>query len=230
MKRTTFFLCLLLCAIPLFAGDIAVFQNLGFSPDARYFMFAQHGIADSNSAPYAEFHVVDMAANRFVPGGTQGSQKPLTATAVQPGHDSKGALFTLLEEQVEVKRRYRIDHLVMGRLLYVLLNGEPPREKLEFRDFESGKRYNIDLIQAAGGSGAQSRAAFHLRVTITDPSGGSAVHTVGLPDYWRQGVKRYRLKQVLLGPDERSLAFVIEKEEVDSSGVNIRYMVETLRP
>jgi predicted secreted protein len=228
MKRTSFFLSLFLCSGFLFAGDIAVFQNLGFSPDARYFMFAQHGIAEKNSIPYAELYVVDVAANRFAPQAAGGGLK--STTAVEAGHDGRGALFTLLEENIGIKKRYRIDHLVMGRLLYVLLNGEPPREKLEFRDFESGKKYNIDLIQSASGSGDQIKASFHLRVRVTDAKGRPADYTVGLPDYRRQGVKRYRLKQVLLGPDERSLIFVVEKEEVDTSGVNIRYMVETLKP
>ena len=230
MKRTSFLLCVFLCAGVLFAGDIAVFQNLGFSPDARSFMFAQYGVTEKNSAPYAKLYVVDVATNRFLPQGTLASPESATAAAVQPGQDGRGALFTLLEENLAIKKRYRIDHLKTGRLLYVLLNGEPPREKLEFRDFESGKKYNIDFIQAGGGSGDQVKASFHLRVTVTGPSGASATHTVGLPGYWRQGVKRYRLKQVLLGPDDRSLIFVVEKEEVDTSGVNIRYMVETLKP
>jgi predicted secreted protein len=236
MKRTSFFLllflCVFLCSGTLFAGDIAVFQNLGFSPDARYFMFAQHGIAEKNSAPYAELYVVDVAANRFAPEGThimQDSGSPPPAT-VQPGQDGLGALFTLLEKQTAVTKRYRIDHLRTGRLLYIHLNGEPPRKTLEFRDFESGKRYNIELAQSVSGAGAEIKASFHLRVTITDAAGSASAHTVGLPDYWRRGVKSYRLKQVLLGPDERSLAFVVEKEEVDTSGANIRYMVETLKP
>ena len=55
-------------------------------------------------------------------------------------------------------------------------------------------------------------------------------HTVGLPDYWRTGVRRYRIKQVLLAPDDRSVVMVIEREEQDSTGINIRYMVETVRP
>ncbi len=49
-----------------------------------------------------------------------------------------------------------------------------------------------------------------------------------MPNYWRKGVINYRIKQILLGPNERSLIFVIEKEEQDGKAENIRYMVETL--
>jgi predicted secreted protein len=73
-------------------------------------------------------------------------------------------------------------------------------------------------------------SSFHLLVTVEEASGGFSSHTVGLPDYWRDGVRRYRIKQVLLAPDERSVVIVVEREEQDSTGVNIRYMVETLRP
>ena len=74
------------------------------------------------------------------------------------------------------------------------------------------------------------KSSFHLLVTVEEPSGRFTSHTVGLPDYWRNGVRRYQIKQVLLAPDDRSVVIVIERQEQDSGGVNIRYMVETLRP
>ena len=65
---------------------------------------------------------------------------------------------------------------------------------------------------------------------MEEANGRFTTHTVGLPDYWRKGVRRYKIKQVLLAPDERSVVIVVEREEQDSTGVNIRYMVETFRP
>ena len=41
----------LLAALAASAGDVAQFVNLGFSKDARYFMFGQFGIAEKDSAP-----------------------------------------------------------------------------------------------------------------------------------------------------------------------------------
>jgi predicted secreted protein len=40
---------------------------------------------------------------------------------------------------------------------------------------------------------------------------------------------KYRIKQVMFAPDEKSLVFVIEKELLDGSGPSIRYMVETVK-
>jgi len=209
------------------AGDIATFQNLGFSPDANTMMFAQYGVSQKSSFPYAEVYVVDVPSNRFVPGGVR------TATyknAVEPGQSGLGALFALLGEAGELVRKHRIDHTLTGRLVYILLNGEEPKHDLEFRDFQTGLRYRITLIQQSRGSGSAVEASFHLQVSIEKSGGGTTTHTVGLPDYWRKGVKRYRIKQVTLAPDNRSLVFVIEREEIDNGGDNIRYMVETLRP
>jgi predicted secreted protein len=42
-------------------------------------------------------------------------------------------------------------------------------------------------------------------------------------------VENYRIREIILAPDNRSLVFVIEKHEVDRSGFNVRYMVETVR-
>jgi predicted secreted protein len=209
------------------AGDIATFQTLGFSRDARMFMFAQYGIDEKSSLPYAELYVVDVAANRFVAGGVR---RETYSNPVEPGDSGIGALFALLGESGELVRRHRIDHTLSGRLVYILLNGAEPKHDLEFRDFQSGLRYRITLIQDSRVSGSEVEASFHLRVTIEKASGDSSTYTVGLPDFWRKGVRRYRIKQVTLAPDNRSLVFVIEREERDSGGDNIRYMIETLKP
>jgi predicted secreted protein len=209
------------------AGDSANFQNLGFSEDSRYFMFAQYGASQESGFPYAELYTVDVRDNRFVPGG---SQKTASETAIEPGNDGQGALFNLLEQAVPLKRRYGIDHTRSGRLVYILLDGAEPQSEVEFRDFGTGRKYHITLSQASAGSGAEIKSSFHVVVTITEASGTMSSHTVGLPDYWRPGVRRYRIKQVLLAPDSRSVVLVIEREEQNGSGANIRYMVETLRP
>ena len=49
------------------AGDVATFQDLGFSSDARVYVFAQYGVDERSSFPYAELFAVDVATNRFVP-------------------------------------------------------------------------------------------------------------------------------------------------------------------
>lgn len=218
--------CILLAAVAAWSGDVAQFDNLGFSSDGRYFMFGQHGILEKTSYPYAELYIVDVPANAFAP---QGTKKVSYATAVEPGATGLGALLNALGDMAAQKRQFRIDHLVTGRLLYLLVDGANPAETLEFRDFQAGTTYAMTLVQTAGTKDGGPAAAFHLKITVTGRDGTTKNYTVGSPNLLRAGVKAYRVKQVLLGPDGAALVVVIQRDEADGQGVNIRYMVETVR-
>jgi len=227
MHKKGFLACVLaLAALQALAGDAAVFQNLGFSPDGRYFMFAQYGVSESDSLPYAQIFTVDVPRNRFVPGG----RRKLTAkTAVEPGTDGRGALFNLLAEVLPLKKKYGIDHALTGRLLYILLDGAQPLAELEFRDFQAERKYRVVLNQSSEGSGTGIKASFHLEITVEDSAGAIRSYTAGDPDYWREGVRGYRIRQILLAPDGRSLVIAVERAEEDPAGASVRYMVETLK-
>ena len=87
------------------------------------------------------------------------------------------------------------------------------------------------LTSGWGGEGGvvAPAAAFSLKVTVSGKDGKARDYTVGNAGFARAGVKTYRVKQVVLGPGGAALVFVIQKEEGDGTGVNIRYMVETVR-
>ena len=217
--------CILLVACAAWSGDVAQFDNLGFSSDGRYFMFGQHGILEKTSYPYAELSIVDVPANAFTP---QGVKKVSYTKGVEPGSTGLGALLNALGDMAAQKRQYRIDHLVTGRLLYLLVDGVNPAETLEFRDFQTGMKYAVTLVQTPGTKDGAPAAAFHLKITVTGKDGKAKDATVGNAALTRAGVKTYRVKQVILGPDGAALVFVIQREEADGAGVNIRYMVETV--
>jgi predicted secreted protein len=225
-KKILLSACILLAAVAAWSGDVAQFDNLGFSSDGRYFMFGQHGILEKTSYPFAELAIVDVPANSFVP---QGTKKVSYTKGVEPGSTGLGALLNALGDMAAQKRQYRIDHLVTGRLLYLLVDGVNPAETLEFRDFQTGMKYAVTLVQTPGTKDGAPAAAFHLKITVTGKDGKAKDATVGNAALTRAGVKTYRVKQVILGPDGAALVFVIQKEEADGAGVNVRYMVETVR-
>ncbi len=208
------------------AGDMANFINLGFSINSRYYMFAQYGIDTDTYYPYAEIYYVDVYNNSFIPDGVKTSKPEI---AVDPGQNGFGAFLNLYADLVDKTEGLNIDHLETGRLIYLLLNGEKPKEELEFRDFIGGNKYKVNLIQQSYGSGDDISASFYLKIYITDKNGNTKNHTVGLPDYKRKGVRQYRIKQILFSPDEKALVVVIEKEFVSEDGINVRYMVETFK-
>ena len=228
MKRSAVVVCTLLwVGLAAWAGDIATFQNLGFSPNSRYFMFGQYGITDPGTSPYADTYIVDVPTNSFVPNGVSSTAPKRVA---EPFNNGVGALFTLLRDTTALVRKYAISHYTTGRPLYILLDGDEPKEHLSFRDFETGAKYTVALYQDSSGSGAAVSSSFHIYLT-REKGAEKETHTVGRPHYSRPGVKRYAIRQILLGPDDRSLVFVVEKEQYNGSeaGFSIRYMVETVR-
>ncbi|MFW6214405.1 MAG: DUF2259 domain-containing protein [Alkalispirochaetaceae bacterium] len=216
---------LFFCSASLLAGDVATFVNLGFSEDSRTFMFAQYGIEDESSAPFAEIYTVDVPGNRFVPEGTlEGSfDLPLS-----PGQDGSGALYNLLPEASALVERYGLNHLRQGRLVYLLVNGEEPKSRISFRDFRSGNRYEVTLVQDERAGSDPPEAAFHILLTVIGEDGSDQEYTVGLPDFYREGVNRYQIRQILHAPDEGGIVFVVEKITDTAAGRQVRFMVETV--
>jgi predicted secreted protein len=216
---------LFFCSASLVAGDVATFVNLGFSEDSRTFMFAQYGIEDETTTPFAEIYTVDVPGNRFVPNGTltESFDVPLS-----PGQDGSGALYNLLPEAQPLVERYDLNHLRQGRLVYLLVNGQEPKSRISFRDFRSGNRYEVRLVQEQRGEGASVRAAFHILLTLIREGGAREEYTVGLPDYFREGINRYQIRQILHAPNERGIVFVVEKITDTGDGREVRFMVETV--
>jgi len=217
----------LLTALGAFAGDVAQFVNLGFSADAKYFVFGQYGIAEKDSVPWADTFIVDVAKNAFVPKGTvsfKGKQ------AVDPGETGLGALLDAVETGLPQTQKLKIDHLLTGRLLYILVDGADAPDSIEFRDFQTSKSFKLELTQTATPKGNDISASFSIAVTVTDKEGKASSFTVGDAAFKRPGVKAYHIKQIILGPDGASLVFVVQREEQDTKGNNIRYMVEVVRP
>ena len=224
-KRWVLLGALMLCARVVFAGDVANFINLGFSPDAQYFLFGEYGVND-NTKPYADIFGVNVAKNTFVPNGV--SSKTYS-TEAGVGQDGMGALLTLFSSYVPESKKYHIDHMLQGRDLYLLVNGDKPKPRLDFRDFVTDTQYIVVLNQFTYGKGADLSSSFSIDLTIHASSGQNLHYTVGLPNYRRAGVENYRIRKIILGPDKKSLVFVIEKHVRDKSGINVRYMVETVK-
>jgi predicted secreted protein len=215
---------ILLAASLASAGDVAQFVNLGFSKDGKYFMFGQYGVAEKDSSAWADTFIVDVRANAFAPKGTErfaGTQP------VDPGANGLGALLNVLAVTLPRTKLLHIDHLSTGRLLYVLLDGAQAADTLEFRDFQTGRSYKVALTQTGASDGG---ASYSISVTVTEKDGNTHAFTAGNPTYARRGVQAYHIKQIILGPDGASLVFVVQKEEKDTHGANVRYMVETARP
>jgi predicted secreted protein len=72
MRRARAFLAALIAfvgaATAACAGDRALMQPIGYSPDARYFAFSEFGIQDGSGFAYANVHVIDLVRDAWVEG------------------------------------------------------------------------------------------------------------------------------------------------------------------
>ena len=230
LKKSIFFIIFFLLAyvFVLWAGDTAVFVDLGFSPDGRTYMFGQYGVLSPSLRPWADLYVVDVNNNNFVPDGritrTQDS-------AIRAGQDGSGVLHQLVSENSALTSRYQINFQNQGLPLYISRDENPPvnGERITFRDFLSGNSYTARLIPAVTGSGFNVSSRFHIALDVILENGNTKSYTVGSPNLVRQGIAQYNFKRVLIDAGGRSIIFIIEMRRAAENGFDIRYMAEAVR-
>jgi predicted secreted protein len=218
----------LTCVSALWAGDSAVFVDLGFSPDGKIFMFGQYGVQLPSLKPWAELFVVDMSTNNFVQNGKASYTQD---SSIKAGQDGSGILYQLLGSNTNLSSRYNINFQNQGQPLYISRNEKPPErgETIDFRDFIWGKSYKAQLIPTINGTGTNTRSSFYINLDVTSSNGQTKSYTVGTPSITRQRIVSYNIKKVLIDSTGNSIIFVIEMKRVAENSFDIRYMVEAIR-
>jgi len=230
LKKAVFTILLILftCVSAVWAGDTAVFVDLGFSPDGRIYMFGQYGVLSPSLRPWADLYVVDVARNVFVPNGrityTQN-------TAIKAGQDGSGVFHQLLSRNSSLTSRHGLNFQNQGLPLYISRDENPPAhgERITFRDFLTDRRFNAQLVPTVTGSGQNLSSRFHINLEVISANNQSKTYTVGTPNFSRQRITQYNIKRVLINGCGNSLIFVIEMRRIAANGFDIRYMVEAVR-
>ena len=189
-------------------------------------MFGQYGIDQAAGKPYAETYFVDDKHNDFV---EKGIARKIFDAALEPGQDASGAMFALVGDEQALVKKYKIDHLRPGRLLYVLMDGQEPPASLCFRDFKTGSSFEVSLNQSSSESKGSVPSSFGIALSFTSKDGAVKRVIGGNPDIKRQGVKAYVIRRIIAAPDEKTLVFLVEKRTVDKGDPAVRYMVEALK-
>jgi len=230
LKKTVFVIIifLLIYVSALWAGDSAVFVDLGFSPDGRTYMFGQHGVLSPSLRPWAELYVVDVANNNFVQNGRASFTDNVP---IRAGQDGSGVFHRLLSDNSNIVSRYGVIFQNQGLPLYISRNENPSErgERIDFRDFISGKTYIAELVPSINGSGQNVRSSFYIRLEVRSQNGQSRNYTVGNPGIVRQKIASYNIKRVIIDSNGGSVIFVIEMKRASENGYDIRYMIEALR-
>jgi hypothetical protein len=153
--------------------------------------------------------------------------------AVTNGQDGSGALYRLIAREGALADRYGIDFLLQGQPLYISLETSDRAgdggEIIEFRDFQAGASFKAALIPTLEGSGNNLKSSFFINLERTARDGSKRSYAVGSPRVKRPLVSSYRIRKVMIAPQDGSLIFVIEMKKSGSGGFDIRYMAEALR-
>lgn len=208
------------------AGDIATLVNLGFSPDSAYFAFGQYGIDASSGKAYAELYVVDTAKNVFVAGG---AKRVVYDSILEPGQDGAGAMYSLVIAQASLLTKYKIDPLMTGRILYLLIDGQEPGESLSFRDFKNGASWTVVLNAQVADIAGKAQSSFSIVVDLVTAKAKASHIIAGNPAIRRDGVSGYIIHGIVIAPDDKTIVAIIEKKLAQKDGASFRSMVETFR-
>ena len=227
-KIMIIFAILLISASALWAGDVASFVDLGFSPDGRIYMFGQHGVLSPSLRPWADLFIVDVAANNFVPNGRISHTQDIP---IKAGQDGSGVFFQLVSRNSSLANSHGINYQNQAQPLYISRAENPPTrgETIDFRDFRSGNSYKAEIVPTIEGSGQNLRSSFFIRLESRSSNGQLRTYVVGTPQLRRSRITAYNFNRVLIDSHGESLIFVIEMKRVAENGFDIRYMVEALR-
>ena len=221
----TVFACVL-CGTFVFAGDAAAFVDLGFSTDNQTYVFGQYGKTDKSFQAYAEIYTVDMKKNDFVSNGVF---KNTGSNAVT----GKELFSELVSRNKSFLSAYTLHPVRPESVLYIREDdSKNPAEEIVFKDFSNPAAsvfYHVRLVPLYEGTGSKTKSSFYIVAEKKQENGTLLARFVaGNPDIKRDGVTGYTIDQIFAAPDGSGIVFVVEKTVADSTGISIRYMVETV--
>lgn len=210
----------LVLTLTIFAGDVATFVNLGFSPDGKFFAFGQYGYYDGSGFPYGEIFIIDVTKNDYVSGGViketieHGEVDDVESiSSYQAFLSAHAKAAPILNEKQIIIRRPGIER-----------NAGKDSNTISWK--ESGKarsatlnlkKHPSDPTDAYG-----DRASFNIRFTSQGKS-----FTLGNIKRIRPAVFHYALPKVITSKNGKAVVCIVEKKNFSFEGPDTRFMVET---
>lgn len=232
MKRGVLIIVAVLCAALLYAGDVAAFDDIGFSADGKTYVFGQYGITDKSFQGYAELYAVNIDSNEFVPSGIFRTQ-PSAATA---GKGGKEVYDALLDANAGWLTQW--DAAPAGIMNTLFIRTDETKDTsapITVNDYEHSSEgnlcsYTFTLVPYVQGSGASAVSSFYINVEKKDAAGKQLAKKVaGSPDVKRKGVCGYAIERIMCDDTGSRFVIVVAKISEESTAPSVRYMVETFK-
>lgn len=232
MKRVLFVvLSFFLFCGTLFAGDVAVFDDIGFSADGKTYLFGQYGTTDKTFRGYAEIYAVDIESNSFKKNGIYRTN----ATESTAGKSGSSIYDELKTKNSDWLSSWKAAPAEISEVLYIRpYNSKTAESEIQVRDFEHSSsantiEYSFKLVPYKEGSGASVYSSFYITVEKKDASGKLLGKIVaGSPDVKRRGISGYAIEKIMCDETATKFVIVVEKlSEEENAAPSVRYMVET---
>lgn len=215
-----------------FAGDSAVLVDNGFSADGNYYIFGQYGKTDKSFQGWAEIYTVDVIANDYVDNEVY-KVKPSAVTFDKTG---KEVYESLAGKSYFTTKKYGCTPNEPNQILYIREEEKKaPTDEIVFQDFTSSVSedkafYHVKLYPTVSGYGTNVKSSFYINIEKQDARGNVlARQTIGNPSITRKGVKSYKIERIVCDKSGKNLVCIVEKTMEDKTGINIRFMIETVR-
>lgn len=232
MKRGLLIILAVLCAALLYAGDVAAFDDIGFSADGKTYVFGQYGITDKTFQGYAELYAVDIDSNEFVPSGIYRTQAS-SATAGKGGREVYDAL---VEKNAAWLSKWNAAPAgIMNTLFMRTDEAKNVTAPIVVNDYEHSEEgnlcsYTFTLVPFVQGSGDAAVSSFYINVEKKDADGNQILKFVaGSPDVKRKGVSGYAIDKIMCDDAGSRFVIVVEKISDEGTAPSVRYMVETFK-
>lgn len=218
-------ICTILCCFAVFgafAGDVAVFQDIGFSKDGKIYFFGEYGKTDKKFVPYGEIYGVDVAKNEYVPGLVFKSQDKNFEKA------SRKVFEALYAKRYSEIQKYECYKPRPEDILYIMEEeSKGETDEIVFKSFEESEyEYHVKLVPTFYGN----KSSFYINVEVFDKEGNCKVsYKAGTPSIKRPNVTGYKIIRIFTNANKEGVVFVVEKKIEDENGTSIRYMVETTK-
>lgn len=232
MKRGLLIILAVLCAALLYAGDVAAFDDIGFSADGKTYVFGQYGITDKTFQGYAELYAVDIDSNEFVSSGIFRTQ-PSAATAGKGGREVYDAL--LSKNSAWLSNWKAAPAGIMNTLFMRTDEAKNVTSPIIVNDYEHSEEgklcsYTFTLVPFVQGSGDSVVSSFYINVEKKDADGNQiAKFVAGSPDVKRKGITGYAIDKIMCDDAGSRFVIVVEKLSEETAAPSVRYMVETFK-
>lgn len=176
----------------VYAADLYNFRNLGFSPDGRYYAYANSVVQDGSGFPHASVYLMNVAKNSPIRSAT------LTIKDDSSYEESEALRRVLPQMHLEAFRIYPGQNL----------GGDLPLTPLHSHQAtftDDGRKFSLDLVESDAGNESQ-------RAYCKDNGRGSKLVALALTDLKSQ--RRILLEDEYVQPKSRYCSFDFKLEKV----------------